>query len=323
MATKHIRWSIVGLALAGTAALAAVGYADFLRAVANRESSNRPTQVNQANYLGLFQMGEMALTDAGYYRSDGTATNDYRGTWTGRDGVNSRADFLNNSQAQIDAVTAYYANARQAISNAGLDRFIGQTINGVPITESGLLAGYHLKGLGTNERPGLRQFLESGIDGTDGNGTRISSYISSFGGYDTSDARDGRTGVSFADVQAAIPTGGVGTGTTAGGGAPTGGAGTVGTPTGRPGSNPGNRPTVIGVSPVDSGVAFEAGAGVPMARAREAVTVIAASLLTLWFAWTFLGSFQSYLNGRLVQNNMVQSVGRGVVVVLVAMWFLN
>jgi len=52
----------------------------------------------------------------------------------------------------------------------------------IPIyTESGLVAGVHLKGFG-----GLREFLK-GEDNEDGLGTKISEYVEMFSGYDLSD----------------------------------------------------------------------------------------------------------------------------------------
>src|SRR4030067_437283 len=71
-----------------------------------------------------------------------------------------------------------------------IGKYVGQTINGVLITESGLIAGAHLKG-----PTGLRKYLESNgeNDVTDGFGTPISSYIRDFGGYDVSPEITGRT----------------------------------------------------------------------------------------------------------------------------------
>lgn len=59
--------------------------------------------------------------------------------------------------------------------------YIGNTINGVKITESGLLAASHLVGNG-----GVRKFLKSNgeEDPADGNGTKCSTYMKHFGGYE-------------------------------------------------------------------------------------------------------------------------------------------
>jgi hypothetical protein len=64
-----------------------------------------------------------------------------------------------------------------------LKNYVGKTINGVEITESGLLAAAHLGGVGS-----VKKFLKSNGKRikTDGYGTSIQNYINKFGGYDTS-----------------------------------------------------------------------------------------------------------------------------------------
>lgn len=57
-------------------------YYDFLQALGKKESSGDYGEINSLNYLGKYQMGESALTDAGYYTPDGTRRNDWSGTWT-------------------------------------------------------------------------------------------------------------------------------------------------------------------------------------------------------------------------------------------------
>jgi hypothetical protein len=71
-------------------------YEAFLSALGSRESSGRYDVENPWGYLGKYQMGEAALIDAGYYLQDGTAQNDWRGEWTGKDGVWSKEDFLSS-----------------------------------------------------------------------------------------------------------------------------------------------------------------------------------------------------------------------------------
>ena len=67
----------------------------FLDALGERESSGDYGVVNTLGYLGKYQFGELALIDVGYYSADGTAANDWKpGYWTGKDGVDSKADFL-------------------------------------------------------------------------------------------------------------------------------------------------------------------------------------------------------------------------------------
>jgi len=71
-------------------------YEAFLSALGLRESSGRYDVENPWGYLGKYQMGEAALIDAGYYLQDGTAKNDWKGKWTGKDGVWSKEDYLSS-----------------------------------------------------------------------------------------------------------------------------------------------------------------------------------------------------------------------------------
>jgi hypothetical protein len=194
-------------------------YDDFLAAIRQRESRNRYTIVNQYGFLGAYQMGEAALIDAGFYLPDGTKKNDWKGTWTSMAqdmGIHSKADFLgakitkvkvegkeiekieqdlekikNARQAQDEAVKAYYRKVWGYICHWKLDAYIGRNIRGVEITESALIAAYHLVGLGTRDetstkRKGLLLYLkrDGEIDPADANGTPVSEYIELFNDYE-------------------------------------------------------------------------------------------------------------------------------------------
>ena len=165
-------------------------YQDFLDQIAQKESSfltrtnsqDSYTLENKFGYLGKYQMGEAALIDAGYYKpNDGTKVNDYKGAWAGKNGINSKYDFLNSQFAQEDAIKAFYDKTWTYITNLNLDYYVGQHVGGVDITESGLVAGAHLVGVG-----GLVKFIKSGgsVVLKDGNGTPITTYLSALSGYD-------------------------------------------------------------------------------------------------------------------------------------------
>ena len=104
----------------------------FLYALSRRESSSNlslsdfdpknihPQKVHSQGtrgYIGYFQFGEAALYDAGYFTvpfKKGTTAfekaiynNDWVGTWTGKNGVNSKADFLNGRKHQLDAINFF------------------------------------------------------------------------------------------------------------------------------------------------------------------------------------------------------------------------
>ena len=107
--------------------------------LAQRESSGNQSAINTLGYLGLYQMGEAALIDAGYIENDGKINNNYSDyQWTGVDDVNSYSDFLNNAQAQTNAVSSYHERVLGYLDSKETTDYIGQTIDGVLITEAGL-----------------------------------------------------------------------------------------------------------------------------------------------------------------------------------------
>jgi hypothetical protein len=59
-----------------------------------------------------------------------------------------------------------------------IDEFEGQEINGILITESGILAAAHLGGPGS-----VKKYFRSGKIAIDGNGVKITNYMVKFGGY--------------------------------------------------------------------------------------------------------------------------------------------
>ena len=64
-----------------------------------------------------------------------------------------------------------------------IKRSVGKIINGVKITESGILAAAHLSGAGN-----VKKYLRSNgnLSFSDAYGTTIQSYMKNFGGYDVS-----------------------------------------------------------------------------------------------------------------------------------------
>lgn len=156
-------------------------YRNFLDALGERESGGNYGVVNSYGYLGKYQFGELALIDVGYYRDDDTDANDWQnGYWTGKNGIDSKAEFLADGAAQEQAIRAYMK--LQWVYLGETERFAGQTIGGLKVTESGLLAGAHLLGAGA-----VTAFLEGGAVAppSDAYGTAITEYMTLFAGYDT------------------------------------------------------------------------------------------------------------------------------------------
>lgn len=160
----------------------------FLKDLGYRESKGDYKVVNRYGYAGKYQMGEAALIDAGYYtktlENGEKYNNDWTGTFTGKDGINSLEDFLNSPKAQENAQLIFKKKQWTYLKEVGALEYIGKTINGYTITASGLLAGAHLKGAGA-----VRDYLESGgkNNGKDANGTSVESYMKRFANYDVSE----------------------------------------------------------------------------------------------------------------------------------------
>lgn len=156
----------------------------FLEDLGARESSGNYKAINKYGYLGKYQMGEMALIDSGYYKKTKNYNNDWSGEFSGKDKVYSKEDFLNNQQAQENAIRIFMKRLWKYLKAFGAHKYVGEIINGYKITNSGILAGAHLKGAGS-----VIKYLSS--DGKciskDGFGTSIESYIKKFANYDVTE----------------------------------------------------------------------------------------------------------------------------------------
>lgn len=289
-----LMFGMIGLALAAT------GYADFLKAIAQRESSLNPRATNGAGYVGLFQMGTLAMTDAGYYRSNGTGNNSWNGTFTGKNGVTSLNTFMSNPDMQVKAITDYYVKLQGYINYYGLSQYIGKTVNGTSITLSGLIAGAHLVGIGA-----LKQFLDSGGASIpmDGNRVPVTQYITQFGGYSIAS-----TAPTYAEVLAANPT------------APSGSAPLPTAPGGAPPSSPFSTPAPAFGSP-EAG--YAAASGYAMAEMAELFRLLFGAVLFLWVAYTFVGAYRGYASGKRAPISVGKLQIRVVIVLLILMALLR
>ena len=193
-------------------------YSDFLSALGQNESGNNYAFTSSLGYLGRFQFGEEALQTIGFYAGDGNpGAIDFSGGWTSfanSFGVYDKASFLATAAAQDAAGQAWFAKIYQDVQGLGLDKYIGQTVGGVAVSPSGLVAGAHLVGVWA-----LKSYLETGgaVNTPDGYGTLVSQYVQKFGGFDTPfGAATGQAGTSpVAAVQAwavQVATNGIGYG---------------------------------------------------------------------------------------------------------------
>ena len=129
----------------------------FLHDLGHRESGNRYDVVNQFGYMGKYQFGKSTLK-------------------TLKIKVTKDA-FLNSPDLQEYAMQQNLLYNKKKLQKY-IDKFEGQEINGILITESGILAAAHLGGAGS-----VKKYFRSGKVMEDGNGVKITSYLNKFSGY--------------------------------------------------------------------------------------------------------------------------------------------
>ena len=133
----------------------------FKEAVGFKESQGKYTRINSLGYLGKYQFGASTLA---MYR------------------VANLKAFLHNTKLQ-ERVFELNCMRNKWILRKDIKRFVGKRINGVLVTESGILAAAHLSGAGR-----VKKYLHSygRVEAIDAYGTTITYYLKKFRGYDTS-----------------------------------------------------------------------------------------------------------------------------------------
>lgn len=136
-------------------------YIGFKEALAFKESRGNYRKVNRLGYLGKYQFGESTLNRIRIYDTQ---------------------TFLNDPKLQEDAFYAL-CSLNKWILIRDIKRSVGKKINGVEITESGILAAAHLAGAGN-----VKKYLRSNgeLNAYDAFGTDVHQYMKKFAGYDTS-----------------------------------------------------------------------------------------------------------------------------------------
>ncbi len=133
-------------------------YYAFLDALGHQESGNRYDIVNRFGYMGRYQFGKATLK-----------TLKIKVT---------REAFLNSPDLQDYAMYNLLCYNKRKLQKY-IDKFDGQVVHGILVTESGLLAAAHLGGQGS-----VKKWFRTGKVRKDGNGVGITSYMKRFGGYD-------------------------------------------------------------------------------------------------------------------------------------------
>lgn len=132
-------------------------YKDFRWAVGRRESGNNYSANNGIGYVGYWQFGKSIREDLNVKKSE----------------------LLESRKLQKKAFLAVLKMNKYRL-RYHIPKYKGKVINGIKVTESGLLAGAHLVG-STN----VKRWLDSNgrIVKKDAFGTSVESYIKKFGNY--------------------------------------------------------------------------------------------------------------------------------------------
>jgi hypothetical protein len=133
----------------------------FKEAIAFKESQGKYRKINSLGYMGKYQFGKETLKTVGIHDS---------------------SRFLNSPKMQEKAFVALLAKNKSLLKDE-IEKYEGQVVAGILVTESGILAAAHLGGAGSVKKffkhEGKRYFK-------DAYGTSIRSYMKEFGGYETS-----------------------------------------------------------------------------------------------------------------------------------------
>ena len=139
---------------------------DYFKALAVKESGNDHKIYNKYGYIGLWQLGRSALITIGYghitfenFKKDPT---------------------IFGKHDQYKAIVKY-TRINKSILQKYIDKYVGTTIDGILITESGILAGAHIGGA-----RGVQKLLDANgvYNPKDANGTSILDYINEFANYE-------------------------------------------------------------------------------------------------------------------------------------------
>jgi len=133
------------------------GIDEFLFAIGHQESGNRYFVVNRYGYMGKYQFGKSTLK-------------------TLKIKVTKEA-FLNSPDLQEYAMKQNLLYNKKKLQKY-INEFDGQTVNGILVTESGLLAAAHLGGAGS-----VKKWFRNGKIKKDGNGVKITTYMQRFSNY--------------------------------------------------------------------------------------------------------------------------------------------
>ncbi|MBP6556737.1 MAG: peptidoglycan-binding protein LysM [Flavobacterium sp.] len=138
-----------------------IGYKE---AIAHKESQGKYKRINTLGYLGKYQFGVETLKSIGIHDSLG---------------------FLNSPKLQEKAFVTLLSKNKYELRDY-INYFEGKVVDGVKITESGILAAAHLGGVGS-----VKRFFNTNGERKmkDQYGTSVRTYLRDFGGFDTKEIK--------------------------------------------------------------------------------------------------------------------------------------
>ena len=136
----------------------------FKEALADKESQGKYGKINSLGYIGKYQFGLETLKSIG---------------------INDSIGFMNNPKLQEKAFVALLSKNKYELRKY-INYFDGKVVDGVKITESGILAAAQLGGSGS-----VKRFLNSNGQKKckDDYGTSVKTYMKDFGGFETTGIR--------------------------------------------------------------------------------------------------------------------------------------
>jgi len=140
----------------------------YLAQIGKSESGGNYNTTNQLGYVGKYQFGWPALFDGGYIKSTvkSNAGLQNPNAWTGKNGISSVQDWLNNGNEQEAAMLVYTQRNYTSMCNIG-----AVSADQSPEDVAGMLACAHLLG------PGGAKQWRNGQGGSDANGTTGDTYF--------------------------------------------------------------------------------------------------------------------------------------------------
>jgi len=133
----------------------------FKEAMGFKESQGKYGVINTLGYMGKYQFGSGTLKLMGVYNTK---------------------QFIGNAKLQEQVFDLNVARNKW-ILRRDIKRFVGKRINGVVISESGMIAAAHLAGAG-NVKKYLRSYGK--MDFSDAYGSTVAYYMKRFSGFDIS-----------------------------------------------------------------------------------------------------------------------------------------